>query len=356
MNRNTYGITTVVFSIAIVLILARPAHAQHGDYLLGTAGGLAAAQQPPEGLIYQNLWSYYHASGSNFVATRPLKCGLTDSACSSLNVGGSGTLDEFVDQNIFWVITPLKILGANYGFILDVPFAIVNASGAASLEPVLSRPRNSSSTSFQGAGEITKGSIGDIYLEPINLGWHFSQLDVIASSGVMMPSGPYNANAPLNIGYGHWTGLFGLGGVAYADKERTWSLSIYSHYETYGSQMGRDYTLGDAVPFEWAAGKTFNLRQEVLKEFAVGAVGYAQWQVTGNSIGVNPLSKVGMIALDALENTKPHIYSAGPTIRLLTKYGLFDLRYYEEFGAHSSPSGRQLMFSITLGGNPWAKK
>ena len=42
------------------------------------------------------------------------------------------------------------------------------------------------------------------------------------------------------------------------------------------------------------------------------------------------------------------IYSAGPAINLLTKYGLFSLRYYEEFGANATPSGRQLMFTVTL--------
>jgi hypothetical protein len=355
MSQTAERITAALFSISIVLVLAMPAWAQHGDYLLGTAGGVAAAQQPPEGILYQNLWSYYNASGSDFVPTGPLKCGPFDRVCLSLNIGGSGSLDLFVDQNIFWLVTPFKILGANYGFLLDIPFAIADASGAGSIEPVLSSPRGSLSTTLQRSGGTTKGSIGDIYLEPIDLGWHFPQLDVIASSAVIMPSGPYNANAKVNIGYGHWTGVFGLGGVAYADKARSWSLSIYSHYELYGSQMGRNYTLGDDVPFEWAAAKTFSLNNEVLKEFAVGAVGYAQWQVTNNSIDLNPTTSIGRAALDTLQTSKARIYSAGPTIRLLTKYGMFDLRYYEEFGAHATPSGRQLMFSVTLAGNPWAK-
>jgi hypothetical protein len=50
-----------------------------------------------------------------------------------------------------------------------------------------------------------------MHVEPINLGWHLRQLDAIVSSGFFAPSGPYNSNARLNIGYGHWTGVFGLG-------------------------------------------------------------------------------------------------------------------------------------------------
>jgi hypothetical protein len=38
----------------------------------------------------------------------------------------------------------------------------------------------------------------------------------------------------------------------------------------------------------------------------------------------------------------------GPAVALLTKYGLFNLRWYEEFGGHASPSGQELIFSLHL--------
>jgi hypothetical protein len=174
------------------------------------------------------------------------------------------------------------------------------------------------------------------------------QLDAIVSSGFFAPSGPYNSNAKLNIGFGHWTGVFGLGGVAYADTERTWSLSIYTHYLLYGSQMGRNYTLGDDVPLEWGAAKSFNLSNDIFKQVVLGAVGYAQWQATNNQIDLNPTTKVSATAIDTLEHRSVQIYAAGPAINLLTKYGLFSLRYYDEFGANATPSGRQLMFTVTL--------
>ena len=88
------------FACAIILFLVpTTARAQHGDWILGS-NGLEGGSQAPEGLYYQNLWSYYHASGSDFSAIGPLKCGPFDKACLSLNVGGSGNLDLFVDQNI----------------------------------------------------------------------------------------------------------------------------------------------------------------------------------------------------------------------------------------------------------------
>ncbi len=108
----------------------------------------------------------------------------------------------------------------------------------------------------------------------------------------------------------------------------------------------------DVVPFEWGAGKTFNLNNDIFKQVTLGAVGYAQWQVTNNQIDLTPTTKLGASALNTLEHASARIYSAGPAINLLTKYGLFSLRYYEEFGANATPSGRQLMFSVTIGKSP----
>jgi hypothetical protein len=334
--------------LAFFILVAPPAHCEHGDWLMGT-DGLLSAQQAPEGVFYSNVWSYYHASSSDFVATGPLKCSPRDHVCLNLNLGGSGSLDEFVDQNVIGWTSPYKVLGANYGLFIDVPFAIADANGSASLEPVLSLNRNSRSlTSLRTSNSVTKGGIADMYVEPVNFGWHLSHLDAIISSGFFAPSGPYRSSALVNIGYGHWTGVFGLGGVAYADAEQTWSLSVYAHYLLYGSQIGRSYTLGDVVPLEWGAGKTFSLKNYIFKEVTLGAAGYAQWQVTSNQIDLAPRTRIATSTIELLEDTRSQIYSAGPSINLLTKYGLFSLRYYEEFGAHATPSGRQLMFSLAL--------
>src|ERR1700687_3151316 len=121
--------------LAFLVLFATPARAQHSDWLLGT-DGLLSGQQAPRGIYYSNIWSYYHASGNNFAETGPLKCGPRDRVCLSLNLGGNGSLDLFVDQNVFVWTSPYKILGATYGLLVDVPFGIADASGAGSVETV----------------------------------------------------------------------------------------------------------------------------------------------------------------------------------------------------------------------------
>jgi len=200
---------------SLLIFCPTPARAQHGDSLLGSFG-FQGATQPPEGLYYMNQFSYYHTSSSGFVNTGPVKCGQRRGlACLGANFDGTGSLDLFIDANIVTWTSPFRVAGANYGVNLIVPFAIADANGAATLQPVLILPRRTLGFSSLGnAGGVTKGSIGDIYVEPVNLGWHFRQLDLMVSSAFFAPSGPYNAKAKLNIGFGHWTGVFGLGAVA----------------------------------------------------------------------------------------------------------------------------------------------
>ncbi len=353
------GLVTALMGLLIVVMRAAPARAQHGDYLLGTAG-LLAAQQPPEGLFYQNLWSYYWVHDAGFSDPSRVLCGRRGDLCASAALNARGSLDMFVDQNIFWLVTPFKVpyLNATYGAMIDVPFAIVDASGSGSIQPNLSfdglrRDASIAGPTFAKDGGITKGSIGDIYFEPIDLGWHFKHLDMITTGAFMAPTGPYNADASINIGYGHWSGILGLGGIVYPDAERLWSLSVLAHYEMYSSQEGRPYVLGDQVPFEWGAGKTFNLPSRIFQQLTIGPVGYAQWQTTDNQIQVNTNSPVGNSLKRALMEANSEVYSVGPAAQLLTTFGLFDVRYYNEFGANATPSGQQLMFSVALAGKPW---
>ncbi len=315
------SIGAVALACLAVVLQPGTARAQHGDYILGTTSVFGGAAQAPEGFYYGNVWSYYHASGSGFAQSGTLKCGPRDRICLSLNLGGSGNLDLFFDQNLFIWTSPYKILGASYGLLVDIPFVYADASGSASLQPILAlSPRRalfsglsgSVSTTLTRSGESTKGSITAIYLQPINLGWHFKHLDATISSGVIMPSGGYNPSARLNTGPGNAAGLFGAGWVLYPDDEHAWSLSINAHYMLYASQIGRPYTLGDEVPFEWAAGKTLTISNDIFKQVTLGAVGYAQWQVQNNKINVTPTSSLGISALHTLESTHSQIYAAGP--------------------------------------------
>src|SRR5262249_35945705 len=139
-SHATRAMRHVAIAVGIIgMLIAWPklACAQHGDYVLGTLGLLGGAQAP-EGIYYQNVFSYYHGSASGILEVsraRDLQVfgrqlGLTVNA--TFNTKAS--IDAYIDQNIIGMTTPLKIFGANYGFMVDIPFDAVHGTGDASLD------------------------------------------------------------------------------------------------------------------------------------------------------------------------------------------------------------------------------
>jgi hypothetical protein len=343
--------------LAIVAVVAAAlmgwpaaAHAQHGNYLLGTLGLLGGAQAP-EGIYYQNIFSYYNASGSRTLdasRSRDLEVfgrqlGLTVNA----NLNLKASLDVYVDQNIIGMTTPFKILGANYGLMVDIPFSEVHGTGdagldvGASLKGLFDRDFSTGASFARSKSNTASLNIADIYVEPINLGWHLSQLDILATFGFFAPTGDYSSSRAVNNGLGRWGEMFGLGGIGYLDKERSWSVSAMTRYLTHQSQEGVDIRVGDNFVLEWGLGKTFRPPswKPWVAQLDTGVVGYAQWQVTDNRGSAIPIP---------LRGIKSNIFAVGPEIAATTKFGRFFARYEFEFGAQNSPQGQVFLFGFAL--------
>lgn len=335
-----------------------PSYAQHGDYLLGTLG-LLGAQQAPEGIYYQNIFSYYNASGFRAIERSRERSfevfgreiGLTLSA----DFNRRSSLDVYADQNIIGMTTPFKILGANYGFMIDIPFVQVHGTGNASLDLASTRfglfDRNITRNAdfARGASSTASFNIADLYVEPINLGWHLPQLEILATFGFFAPSGDYSPNRTINNGLGRWAEMFGLGAILFVDAARSWSISVMTRYMTHQSQQGEDVRVGDDFFFEWGLGKTF--RPEPWKPWVVqldtGVVGYALWQVTDNrGSGIPP----------PLRGIKSNVFAIGPEIAATTKFGRFFARYEFEFSAQNTAEGDVFVFGWAVLYDPFKKK
>jgi hypothetical protein len=133
----TFRVTLIL--VLLLAIISLPAMAQErGQYVPGTAG-LNSGIQAPEGFTYANLFVWY--------PTTKFKDQNGDT--SALNFD----LDLVADFNLFAYTTKTKFLGASYGMAVGVPI----------LNTPLSLPN-------LGVGASPTG-IGDIYFEPLNLGW-----------------------------------------------------------------------------------------------------------------------------------------------------------------------------------------
>ena len=234
--------------------------------------------------------------------------------------GGGGTVPGGFDVDVFataprfiW-ITEKKFLGADYGWDILVPLIYTD----------IEIPGLGVSNSHTG--------IGDIFVEPLLLGWHGDYYDTVAAAGFWVPTGDFDVGDPANAGKDFWTGMFTLGGTVYLDCEKTWSASALARYETNSERSKIAIRPGDDFHIEWGVAKNLN------KVWDVGVSGYCHWQVsddTGAAVTYDP-------------SVHDRYFSIGPEAQYFHEpTGLiFALRYQWEFDARNRPEGRNLVFSI----------
>jgi hypothetical protein len=266
-----------------------------GSHYPGGAEGIKGASLPPPG-FYLRDYNYFLTS-------------------DKVN-GVSGDVDLFAyvqAPRLIWM-TNWKILGANYGMDIIVPFAYKEISAP-----------------FGGANNF---NLSDIQVEPLLLSWHLTQFDVAAGYAIWMPTGNFDASTPAKYltspGSGYWTHMLTLGAVWYPDKEKTWAFSQLNRYEINTEQDTTDITPGNMFTADFSLSKT------VMQGVDVGVSGYYQQLVTKDS-GAHASSDYS------------HVVGIGPEISAFwPQIGLFSsLRYAYELDAKDRPQGQTVVLTLT---------
>src|SRR5690349_18772120 len=214
-------LTILLGAVASVILLpVQELHAQHTDYILGSAG-LLSGQQAPPGVYYQNQPSYYWAGNS------------TTGPFGRLNA--STNLDLFIDLNTIGWTTPWTLFGAHYGMQMTVP--LVNTNGSLDLRSQFFNPAVQERFGFNRSTSNDQFGFSSIYVELVTFGLHEPRYDVVTSFGFFAPAGDYNPRKAVNTGLGRWAEMFSLGGIAYFDEQRKWSLSMMGRYLIHQSQQ-----------------------------------------------------------------------------------------------------------------------
>ena len=277
-----------------------------GEHALGSFG-LKAASQPPPGIF---LAPTYFNWNVNQICGRDGNCAPFDLGVNSLALFG-------------WVVTPKRILGGTYGFQFMVPFL------SNSLE--LPRLGYSSSSSL---------GLGDLYVMPVNLGWHTPRADFLAGLAFYAPTGSYEAGGNDNKGMGMWSFELSGGTTVYFDAKQQWHASVLAFYELHTGKEDQDLQAGSVLNLEGGLGYTF------LKGALSAGVAYgAQWKLTDDS------------GADFPSTVLPgdnHVYALGPEVSLTGFYkppwiASLTARYLWELGAHSAFEGNRLMVLLTVG-------
>ena len=194
------------------------------------------------------------------------------------------------------VVTPKKLLGANYGFAAG-PLAVLNNA--------IESPRFDLNPS---------PGFGDIFVTPVSLGWHLTRADVTTSYSIFMPTGRYEVGADDNTGLGMWGQELALGTTVFLSENKAWHAATNAAFEFHSGKKDSDASVGSLLTFEGGVGRDF-----LQGAASLGLVYYAQWKLTEDTLtGLPALLVQGKNRSFALgpELTLPHCHQE-ETLRLL---------------------------------------
>jgi hypothetical protein len=307
MRAHVSSLSVVLRFVLTALVWVALAEAQQvGHKFLGGLG-LLAGSQPDSGFYVINQFLSY---GANEVF---------DGAGHRIPVG----LD-------------LDVLGNQVGFQVTfrlAPSLYMNASASA---PVSHLGRGSN----QPEASLDEFGLGDVYVQPIRIGWKMTQVDVVAGYAFYAPTGLY---VPQNggIGFGQWTHQFSLGGAVYFDRAKTWNISALASYDLNQRKQGIDITRGDTIQFQGGAGKILRRAGKTLPRVNMGLAGYGLRQVRADR---------GADLPDALRGARELDLGLGPEIDVTVApiHSQISVRYCRDIEVKARQMGQILVIQLAI--------
>ena len=325
INANTRGLMLGLAAVALATSVSAPAYAQlNGENLLGDMG-VKSGTQPEPGLYFADI--YYRYFTDSIKGPDGTQVVLDPTGQGSQTINATVPLVIYVSQK--------KILGAHYGMMAVMPFA-------------------NGSLEAPGLGLSESASLGpsDLYVMPLQLGWHLKRADAVAGAAFFAPTGRHTAGASDNLGKGMWSYELSGGTTVYFDKGRSISVATSAAWETHTKKDG-EIRIQNATAHEVRVGQLLTLEGGAGKSFlhgaaSIGAAYYAQWKLTADEIVFSAANSHLIQVPD-----KHRVLGFGPdvTVPIATKHRLISLvnvRYLWETAAQVKTQGQTLMLTATF--------
>ena len=285
MNRNR----TILPAFAMCLGLSLLATAARAQQLIikGQYGMMAGTMAPPG--------FYVGAFGAGAFAD--------ELVLPNGQVANGPELDQWVFGPLVQWVSNCQVLGGHFSVATAVPFA--NAR--------IEFPRLDVSGS-------TGVALSQLFVSPVNVGWHFPHFDMIFSYAFYAPTGRYTAGAPDNTALGMWCNEFSLRGTAFFDAAKNWHASLSTFFDINSKKQDIDWKTGNPLTLMYGLGRSYGANNSLLKGW-FGVAGYAQWQVSDTT---------GADAPRLARLNRSEIYGIGPELAALQ--GALTVRYFWQFG------------------------
>ncbi len=310
MGKKLAGATRRLVLIAALCGVATSAQAQNrGVYPLGLSA-INSGLSPAAGFTYNNSFLFYSRD---------------EEKGGDGEVLATGEQAVLLDMNtLLWASKqPIAGLGgAVFSTAVTIPIA-----------------NNSLSSSTQGAIS-GGGGLGDAYLQPAILGWHWPRVDIRAILGVLVPSGRFSAGATNNVGNGYWTPVLASGQTITLSDDGATTLSLFEMYEWHSTQTGTNIKPGDTFDLDYSVMRAFQLGAN--SRLQAGLIGYGQWQITAKN---GPDLSVA----DKAQRYRVNGLGAGVNLSLPLQRVTLSLKYFDEFSNRWTYQGYSLQISVGVG-------
>jgi hypothetical protein len=287
---------------------------QKGQWVPGQFG-LNAGVIPDPGFTYANLALNYSASQLNNGSGNSIP-------------GINGTYSFWVDENIIYYVPKHKFLGGYF-----MPYVALNYANG---ELVANITGTNLSTGGGGSG------FADMYVQPLNLGWHLKRADVNVGYAFTAPTGRFTPGASDNVGSGYWGNNITSGTTFYITKNKATTANLSTDWEIHGQKSGTNITPGQAFTIEWGLGQILPLKKDFSRLLQLGFVGYDQWQVSHSSGTLGPGIPEFSIPFYSV-----HAIGVQADFILPAKNLAAFFKYYDEYHAIARPQGRTIVFGFS---------
>jgi len=239
----------------------------------------------PDPGFYGVLYNYWYSTDRLNDRNGNKVSSVTVGPAPGVTLGVNVDVDVYAVSPTFIWVSDWKFLGAKYSAYIVPSFA--NSSIGASLATETGSGRSGNISSEFG--------VGDLFVQPLWLGWSLTNWDFALGYGFYAPVGRYNTETitslgtPFktesadNIGLGYWTHQIQGAASWYPWADKRMAVSGALTYELNQQKEGFDYTAGQRLTFNWGISQYLPLNKAQTLLLEVGPAGYDSWQITDDT-------------------------------------------------------------------------
>jgi hypothetical protein len=193
-----------------------------------------------------------------------------------------------------------------------------------------------------GLSDETAYGLGDMWIQPVSLGWHLPRADITTWYALYAPTGRYEPGGEGNRGFGMWSHELTLGSTVYFNEAKSLHASAMSAFEFHSEKEDSNAQVGNLLTVEGGAGAT------IKRAIDLGMAYYLQWKLSEDSGLDLPALVEDRLGKNRNFGLGPEASLVLPLSQDLNKLMILNFRYEFDMGTRLDTNGETLLFSATF--------